>query len=80
MITGYLGPNPDNATITQSEYENAVRNIADGFVHPVGTAAMSADGKSGVVDKDLKVKGVRGLRIVDASVIVGKINVRFSRS
>ncbi|KAH8079096.1 aryl-alcohol-oxidase from pleurotus Eryingii [Cristinia sonorae] len=34
--------------------------------HPVGTAKMSA--KGGVVDAKLKVKGVDGLRVVDASI------------
>ncbi|KAG6911432.1 hypothetical protein DXG01_016529 [Tephrocybe rancida] len=38
--------------------------------HPVGTAAMSAkNASSGVVDPDLRVKKISGLRIVDASVM-----------
>jgi choline dehydrogenase-like flavoprotein len=39
--------------------------------HPVTTASMSPYGASwGVTDPDLRVKGVKGLRIVDASVFV----------
>jgi choline dehydrogenase len=51
--------------------------VSDNFLttwHPVSTARMSSRGASyGVVDPDLKVKGIRGLRIVDASVSVSKI-------
>jgi hypothetical protein len=41
------------------------------MLHLVGSAAMSAqDAKQGVVDPDLLFKGVHGLRIIDASVLV----------
>lgn len=36
--------------------------------HSVGTCAMAPKDKGGVVDKDLKVYGVKGLRVVDASI------------
>ncbi|KAF9457987.1 hypothetical protein BDZ94DRAFT_1226987 [Collybia nuda] len=40
------------------------------FSHPVGSAQMSSkDARYGVTDPDLKVKGVHGLRIIDASVM-----------
>lgn len=45
-----------------------VLNHAKTALHPVGTCAMGAD-ESTVVDLDLKVRGVEGLRVVDGSVI-----------
>jgi len=48
-----------------------IRNTAGPFAHAVGTAAMSSrSSSSGVVNPDLLVKGARGLRIVDASIMV----------
>ena len=59
---------PDTAPADQ--WEVALRNGVKTNYHGVGTAAMSRKGaQGGVVDPDLKVKGVNGLRVVDASVI-----------
>lgn len=43
-------------------------NISTSIFHPVGTAKMGTD-KYAVVDSRLKVHGVAGLRIVDASIM-----------
>ncbi|KAI0395142.1 aryl-alcohol dehydrogenase [Xylariaceae sp. FL0594] len=49
--------------------ERYVRLRAASMWHPAGTCAMMAEDMGGVVDKELKVHGVRNLRVVDASVI-----------
>jgi choline dehydrogenase-like flavoprotein len=73
---GYvLEPFGDFATAnTDEEIEKYVRDSASTVFHVTGTASMSPQGAQwGVVDPDLKVKGVEGLRIVDGSVIVSLI-------
>ncbi len=37
--------------------------------HPVGTCRMSDTGEDAVVDSELRVHGIDGLRVVDASVM-----------
>ena len=48
--------------------EAFVRNHADTIYHPVGTCRMGT-GANDVVDAQLRVHGVDGLRVVDASVM-----------
>jgi len=47
--------------------EHARRRVQT-LYHPVGTAAMGV-GEQAVVDLDLRVRGIAGLRVVDASVM-----------
>ncbi|HEU0154212.1 MAG TPA: choline dehydrogenase [Arenimonas sp.] len=47
-----------------------IRRKAESIYHPVGTCRMGADDDAGaVVDAQLRVRGVSGLRVVDASVM-----------
>ncbi len=45
-----------------------IRNRSDTIYHPVGTCRMGSD-ENAVTDPELRVKGVDGLRVVDASVM-----------
>ncbi|KIJ47085.1 GMC oxidoreductase, partial [Sphaerobolus stellatus SS14] len=66
-----IGETSPGANVTNDdELTEYIRNSAGTTLHPVGTAAMSARGASyGVVDPDLRVKDISGLRIVDASIM-----------
>ena len=53
---------------SDAQIEQFIRNHADTIYHPVGTCRMGADADA-VVDARLRVHGVSGLRVVDASVM-----------
>ena len=48
--------------------ESAIRTRSDTIYHPVGTCKMGSDDMA-VVDSNLRVKGVSGLRVIDASIM-----------
>ena len=69
IITGIM--NPFTNVTTDAEIDRQLRNITVSGLHFVGTNSMSPKGANwGVVDPDLSVKNIQGLRIVDASVMV----------
>ena len=53
---------------SQAELETAAGDIGTTIFHPVGTCKMGVDA-SAVVDSQLKVHGIQGLRVVDASIM-----------
>jgi len=59
---------PGPGVKTDAEIESAIRALAGTTQHPVGTCAMGT-GPEAVVDAKLKVHGIDGLRIVDASIM-----------
>lgn len=55
---------------TDDELAKLAGDIANTIFHPVGTAKMGRDDDpSAVVDTRLRVRGIEGLRVVDASVM-----------
>ncbi|MDV2703911.1 GMC family oxidoreductase [Pseudomonas aeruginosa] len=53
---------------TDAEIEQMIRNRADTLYHPIGTCKMGCDPLA-VVDARLRVHGLDGLRVVDASIM-----------
>ena len=63
------GPHvPPRALHTDAEWEDFVRREAHAALHPCGTCRMGTD-REAVVDPSLRVRGVAGLRVVDASIM-----------
>jgi choline dehydrogenase-like flavoprotein len=64
LSTGDFGDDDTNEDAIRS----FIRSHADTVFHPVGTCSMGT-GSTAVVDPALRVRGVEGLRVVDASVM-----------
>jgi choline dehydrogenase len=73
VCTEELAPGPD--VHTDAEVRDWIRRELGTLYHPVGTCAMGGDSRlalakiTSVVDPELRVRGVEGLRVVDASVM-----------
>ena len=61
-----LKPGPDYAA--EDQLEDAARDLGTTIFHPVSTCRMGSDANAVVSDR-LKVHGVEGLRVIDASVM-----------
>jgi len=59
---------PGQAYQSDIDLAKVAGEIGTTIFHPVGTCRMGADDKA-VVDIDLRVNGVSGLRVVDASIM-----------
>jgi choline dehydrogenase len=66
---------PGDAVRTDAEIRDFIRRNLATLYHPVGTCAMGGNSRlavsklASVVDTELRVRGVDGLRVVDASVM-----------
>ena len=60
---------PGNALQTDDEIDSFIREHAESAYHPCGTCRIGrADDPMAVVDPDMRVIGVQGLRVADSSV------------
>jgi len=69
-LTNYVGNevDPSAACQTDDELDKFIRAQSSTIFHPIGTCRMGVD-EGSVVDPELKVRGVDGLRVIDASVM-----------
>jgi len=66
-LGGHEHPRSAGAT-TDAEIEQFIRGYADTIYHPVGTCRMGP-GAMDVVGADLRIHGLQGIRVVDASMM-----------
>nr|WP_275445177.1 GMC oxidoreductase [Microbacterium aurum] len=65
---GWVQPAGGEDMTPEERIELSLRRYSHTLYHPVGTARMGEDAAS-VVDPELRVRGVAGLRVADASVM-----------
>jgi choline dehydrogenase len=59
---------PGSAVQSDDEIRDFIRDAAETIYHPIGTCKMGNDAQA-VVDAQLRVHGIAGLRVVDASIM-----------
>jgi choline dehydrogenase-like flavoprotein len=64
---------PGEAVTSTSDLRDYIRKVSGTVWHPAGTCRMGTD-REAVVDDQLRVHGVEGLRIADASVMPELVN------
>jgi choline dehydrogenase len=64
---------PGAGLTTDDEILAWIKDVAETTYHPVGTCKMGEDDMA-VVDEELKVRGIEGLRVADASIMPTQIS------
>lgn len=65
----FVGLAGDELGPGETDLESYIRGASSTLWHPVGTAALGQDAATSVVDANLRVHGVDGLRVCDASIM-----------
>ena len=65
---------PGVAVESDADWEEYLRRTVDPTYHPVGSCRMAPDAGAGVVDPRLRVHGIDGLRVADASVFPAHVS------
>ena len=71
-LSRYAGEelSPGREVVSDAELEAWLRESVGTSFHPVGTCRMGPEGDpKSVVDSELKVHGLQGLRVIDASIM-----------
>ena len=59
---------PGSSLCTDDDILRYVRETGSSIFHPVGTCKMGSD-QDAVVDDELRVRGISGMRVVDCSIM-----------
>ncbi len=70
-LAPYMGEElrPGPGCVSDDDLDRLVRQTADSIYHPVGTARMGTDAGAVVDPMTMRVNGISGLRVVDASIM-----------
>lgn len=72
---------PGPAVQTDAEIDRWIRQTLETCYHPVGTCRMgAADDPGAVVDPECRVRGIEGLRVVDASIMPAIVSANTNAS
>ncbi|THU85721.1 alcohol oxidase [Dendrothele bispora CBS 962.96] len=71
---------PGLEKVTDEDIENWLRGVVQSYTHEVGTMAMLPQGLGGVVDTNLRIYGLKNVRVADASIIPFPISAHLVRN
>jgi choline oxidase len=79
LVRSEVAPGPD--VVDEADLQAYIREVCDTVYHASGTCRMGrTDAASTVVTPDLRVRGVRGLRVCDASVFPSMVTVNIANT